>query len=232
MREAFESQLKLVLDKIAIMGEDAGKMIGLAISSLSERDERPISQVFTLEEHVNAVQLEVDEMAAQLTVQQQPVAKDMRFIFAASRIAYEVERIADQAVNISQNTRFVLQSPPCPLPPQLTTMAQVATAMLNDGLRALAARDCSVAESVFESEKQVDSLRDEVFRELLRCIITDPLTAQRSLSLVLISRNLERIGDHVTNIAEDVIYMVRGQDIRHRFDRPTRSEGARDGKVM
>jgi phosphate transport system protein len=157
----------------------------------------------------------VDDQAIRLTVLQQPVARDARFLFMASRLGGELERIADQAINICQNTHYVLQSPPLQPLVGLPVMADVAVKMVRDGVAAMMRRDVALANTVLEEEEKVDAHRDQIFRVLLTHMMSDPTTIQRALSLILIARNLERVGDHATNIAEEVIYWVQGRDVRH-----------------
>jgi len=222
MRDQFEIQLQELLERILLMGGTTEAMIELAVRSLFDRDESFAAEVREKERQVNALEMDVDNRVVGLIVHHQPVARDARFATTAIRVATDLERIGDQAMNVIRNTRYVLQQPPCEPPPQLREMAVLSRKMVADGLAALSTRDCALAEQVLEDEKQADKLRDETFRSLLSSMITDPLTAQRSLSLVLISRNLERVADHATNIAEEVIYLVRGHDVRHQYDRTAR----------
>jgi phosphate transport system protein len=226
MRQLFNEQLERMLERIMLMGGIAESMIETAVRGLRERDESTFAEVRAKEQEVNALQIEIDESAVRLAIQHQPVARDARFVFVASRTATDVERIADQAMNICQNTSYVLQSPaPDPLP-DLFELAELVRKMVGDALEAMVTREMTLAERVLQVENRADALRDRVFRLLLNAIIADPLMAQRSLSLILISRNLERIGDHATNIAEEVIYLMNGEDVRHRFDRPVRQQAS------
>ncbi|HWB53333.1 MAG TPA: phosphate signaling complex protein PhoU [Tepidisphaeraceae bacterium] len=222
MREAFDQQLQQIMQKIALMGRTAESMVHTAISGLTRRTESVAEEVYAKERQVNALQIEVDELVIKTMIHQQPVARDARLVIIASKAATDLERMGDQAINIIQNTHFVLRSPETKPLVELEMMADGATKMVADALSALVGNDAELAEKVFMDEKKLDALRDEVFRILLRSIITDPLDAQRSLSLILISRNLERIGDHATNIAEEVVYLTRGKDVRHHFDKFSR----------
>ena len=150
-----------------------------------------------------------------LTALQQPVAQDVRFLFMASRIGGELERIADQAINICQNAAFVLEAPPLKPLVDLPIMSEIAQKMVRDSLTAMINRDVGLANQVLEEEEKVDAFRDQIFRTLLTHMMADPGTIQRAISLILIARNLERIGDHATNIAEEVIYWIQGRDVRH-----------------
>lgn len=211
----FHEQLQEVLQKIVLMGTTAESMIAIASRAMVERNEALTAEVFEKENAVNALQIEVDEMAVQLTALQQPVATDVRFLFMATRITTELERIGDQAVNICQNVHHVLQAPPLKPLVDLPIMAELAQKMVRDSLTATVQRDVEMAEHVLHQEETVDAFRNQIFRTLLTYMMADPGTIHRAISLILISRNLERIGDHATNIAEEVIYWVQGRDVRH-----------------
>lgn len=211
----FHEQLQDLLQRVMMMGATAEAMIERAIAGLVSRTETPFADVFTKEQVVNALHVEIDDRAVRLTALQQPVAQDVRFLFMASKIGSELERIGDQAVNICQNAHYVLGSPPAELPGDLPKMAEIAQRMVRDSLKAMMDRDVALADSVLEADAQVDALRDRVFHALLPEIGTGPGEAQRGLSLILIARNLERIGDHATNVAEEVIYWIQGRDVRH-----------------
>ena len=211
----FDELLQDLLQKVVTMGSLAESMIAKAVGGLVARNMAPAADVAAMEQEANALQVEVDDMAVRLTVLQQPVASDARFLFMASRIAGELERIADQAINITQNARFVLDAPPLRPLVDVPIMADVVQAMVRDSLTAMIQRDVSLANRVLKEERRVDAFRDQIFRTLLTYMMADPGTIQRALSLILIARNLERIGDHATNIAEEVIYWVQGRDIRH-----------------
>jgi phosphate transport system protein len=198
-----------------MMGSLSESMIRTAIRGLVERNESLSQAVFAQEQRVNALQVEVDDRAVKLTVLQQPVAEDARFLFMASRIGGEIERIADQAINICQNVHYVLAEPGYRVLVDLPIMADMAEKMVRDSLTAMVNRDLTRAARVLEEEKKVDAFRDQIFRTLLTHMMGDPRTIQQAMSLILIARNLERIGDHATTIAEEVIYWVQGCDIRH-----------------
>lgn len=213
--KSFDEQLQDLFQKIVIMGSMAESMIHISMRALVERNDSLIGEVYAKERVVNAMQIEVDELAVRYTALQQPVATDVRFLFMASRICTELERIGDQAMNIVQNTQHILAAPPLKRLVDLPIMGEVAQKMVRDSLTAMTNRDCMLAEKVLEDEATVDAFRDQIFRTLLTYMMGDPSTIQRALSLILISRNLERIGDHATNVAEEVIYWVKGKDVRH-----------------
>jgi phosphate transport system protein len=216
----FEEQLAELFQRIVLMGTITESMIQGAAATVVKRDESLAQVVFAKEEEVNALQVEVDDRCVTLTAQNQPMAQDARFLFMASRIGGELERIADQSVNICQNAHFALEGPPIKTLVELPIMANVAQKMVRDSLTAMIQRDVALANQVLEEEKQVDAFRDQIFRTLLTYMMGDPRTIQPSLSLILIARNLERIGDHATNIAEEVIYWIQGRDIRHAKKKP------------
>lgn len=214
MRHLHE-QLQDVLKQITIMGSLTESMIGMAMRVLVERDESLNDEIFRMEDEVNALQVKIDEMSIALIATQQPVGKDVRLLFMASKIVTDLERIADQAKNICQSAHYVLAQPPLKPMVDLPIMAEIAQKMVRDALTAVIDRDVPLAERVMREESKVDAFRDQIFRTLLTYMMADPGTIQRALSLILISRNIERIGDHATNIAEEAIYIVQGRDIRH-----------------
>jgi phosphate transport system protein len=211
----FDEQLQQLLQKIVLMGSTAEAMIAAAIRCLVERNDTAAQIVFAREREVNQLQMEVDEMAVRLTALQQPVAADVRFLFMASRIVTELERIGDQAVNVVQNAKHLLVQPPLKPLVDIPIMADVVKKMVRDSLTAMVNRNVGLADQVMEEEKKVDAFKDQIFRTLLTYMMADPGTIERALALILISRNLERVGDHATNIAEEVIYIVQGRDVRH-----------------
>ncbi len=211
----FEEKLQDLFQRIVLMGSITESMIQKAVEALIHRREALAQEVFRKEDEVNRLQVEVDETAVKLTALQQPMARDARFLFMASRIGGELERVADQAINICQNARYVLEAPPVKPLVELPIMAEIAQKMVRDSLTAMVKKDVALAILVLEEEKKVDAFRDQIFRTLLTYMMADPRTIQQALSLILIARNLERIGDHATNIAEEVIYWIQGRDVRH-----------------
>ncbi len=222
MQRHFDEKIQDLLQKLLLMGRLAESMIQTSMRTLIERNELLCAEVYRKEKEVNDLQIEIDDRAVTLTALQQPVGMDVRFLFMASRIATELERIGDQAVNICQSAHHVLRTSPLKPLVDLPLMGDLAERMVHDGLEALIDRDCSLASHVLEEEQKVDALKDQIFRVLLTYMMADPGTIQRALSLILISRNLERVGDHATNIAEEVIYLVEGREVRHRHESNTR----------
>jgi phosphate transport system protein len=215
MQRHFDEQMQGLLEKLVLMGRLAESMVQLALRVLIERNESLTDEVMRKENEVNDLQLEIDDRAVKLTALQQPVGSDVRFLFMASRIATELERIADQAVNICENAHHVMKAAPLKPLVDLPRMGEISETMVRESIEALVNRDCEIARVVLEEEKQVDLFRDQIFRVLLTYMMADHGTIERALALILISRNLERVGDHATNIAEEVIYLVEGREVRH-----------------
>jgi phosphate transport system protein len=220
----FDEELKQLKERLLTMASHCEKMIHLSVKALEERDLEPANEVFALEREVNQLHLEMDDRAMKLFALQSPVAGDLRAIMAAMKINSELERIGDQAVNVSQNTFQLLKQPQLKPLIDIPLMAEITESMLRDALDAFVRLDTELARQVCLRDDKVDALKDQIFRELLTYMITEPSTIKRCIDLILISRNFERIGDHATNIAEDVIFMVKGQDVRHRV-----SEGDAQG---
>ena len=212
--EEIESELK---QRLLHMGSLVEEMIHLAIQGLIERDEKILSKVYEREAEVNSLHIEVDDRCLKFLALHQPTAADLRFVMAAIKINSDLERIGDQTVNISQTTTHLMKHPQ--LKKRLfdiPRMAELAKQMVKDSLDAFVSRDVHLAQSVVKKDAEEDQLKSEAFNELLQLMQSDSSTVQRALGLILISRNLERIADHATNISEDVIFMVLGKDIRHQ----------------
>ncbi len=218
-----DEKIQELLERLLLMGRLAESMVQTSLRMLIERNDSLGPEIYQKEAEVNNLQIEIDDGAVKLTALQQPVGTDVRFLFMASRIATELERIADQAVNITGNAHHVIHAPPVKPLVDLPVMGEIAERMVRDSLEALVAKDCSIANRVLEEEKKVDAYRDQIFRVLLTYMMGDPGTIQRALALILISRNLERVGDHATNIAEEVIYLVEGREVRHRHESNSRT---------
>jgi phosphate transport system protein len=210
----FEELLEELLQKVVVMGTIVEGMVRTAMQVLMEHNEAHTARLMAKEQEVNQLQVDIDNAAVTLAVTQQPVAQDARFVFMASRISSELERIGDQCVNISQNARWIIKSPPLKPLVDIPIMADVVQKMVRDSVTAMISRDPAVADTIRDEEEKVDAFRDQIFRTLLTYMMADPSTIQRAMSLILVARNLERIGDHATNIAEEVIYWVQGRDVR------------------
>lgn len=222
MERHFERELQALRERLLVMGGLAETMIGKSVKALVDRDEALIQAVLAHEEEMDLLCIEIDDRCFTLLALRQPMASDLRFLVAGIKINSDLERIGDQAVSIALRARSLIVQPPVKPLIDIPRMAHLAQEMVRKSLDAFVRRDPDLARSVIESDDEVDILRDQVFRELLTYMTADPTTIPRSLDLILISRNLERIADHATNIAEDVIYIVRGEDVRERGDKELR----------
>ncbi|HLE69743.1 MAG TPA: phosphate signaling complex protein PhoU [Vicinamibacteria bacterium] len=214
-RHHFESEMQSLKSQLLTMGGLVENRIHRAVDSLIHRNDAEAQKVIESDVEINDLQIEVDERCLKLLATQTPVAGDLRFIAAAMKINSDLERMGDQAVNIAENTLKCLDKPPLKPFIDLPRMAALAQEMTRDALDAFVRRDAELARDVLRRDDEVDDLKDQVFRELLTYMMADPGTIERALSLILISRNLERVADHATNIAEDVIFLVEAKDVRH-----------------
>ena len=193
----------------------AEEMVRLSVQALQERDAATAQRVIDRDEDVDAAEMEIDDLAISLLALQQPMARDLRFITMAMKISNDVERVGDHAVNIAEACSFIIDAPPFPPLPELDEMSRLVTSMLADALDAFVRLDSRLAREIGERDDRVDELRDNTFRVLLTHMMEDPRRISSGMDLFLVSRNLERIGDLATNIAEDVVFLVEGRSIKH-----------------
>jgi phosphate transport system protein len=214
-RRHFEQDLEELKQRLLWMAGLAEKSVHQAVQALFEKSEDLARKVLEEEATINEMQIEIDDRVLRLLALQQPMAVDLRFILSISRINNDLERIGDQAVNIAQSALRVLRHPQVKPYVDLPRMSALAEGMVRDSLNALVQRDAELARSVLVRDDEVDRLRDQIFRELLTYMMENSAVIFPAFELILVAKNLERIGDHATNIAEDVIYMVAGRDVRH-----------------
>jgi phosphate transport system protein len=215
MDRYFDALLSDLKHRLIKMSALADSMIAASIRVLASRDQSAIETLLEHEKQVDLMQVTIDEMCLKLIALYQPAAGDLRFIVGASKTNNELERLADQAVNICDKAVRLLDEPPLMPLPMLSDMATVASAMLKDSLHAYLNRDVRLAHEVLARDDQVDEMKRTVTETLVGVMEKDPTSIRRALSLALIARNLERIGDHATNIAENTIFVAEGKDIRH-----------------
>ena len=215
MERHFEHDLEELKERLLWMAGLAERAVHQAVQAVFQKDEALATRVLDEEKAINEMQIEIDDRVMQLVALQQPMAVDLRFILSASRINNDLERIGDQAVNIAQSALRILRHPQVKPYVDLPRMSELAEGMVRDSLNSLVRRDAELAKSVLVRDDQVDNLRDQIFRELLTYMMENSAVVYPAFELVLVTKNLERIGDHATNIAEDVIYMVAGRDVRH-----------------
>jgi phosphate transport system protein len=214
-RHHFEEELQALKNRLLTMGALVEERVHQAVRSLIDRRQDEADQVIASDKEVNDLQIDVDDRCLKLLATQTPLAGDLRLITAAMKINADLERIGDQAVNIAENVVKLLPQPPLKPLIDIPRMAEIAQQMTRDALDSFVRKDPEMARDVLRRDDEVDSLKDQVFRELLTYMMADPGTIQRALALILISRNIERIADHATNIAEDVIFLVEARDVRH-----------------
>jgi phosphate transport system protein len=217
-RHHFEEELQVLKERLLHMGALVEERAHQAILALMERRSELAGKVIAGDREVNELQIEIDDRALKLLALQQPMAKDLRLITAAMKINADLERIGDQAVNIAETALKIIGHPPLKPLIDIPRMADLAEAMTRDALDAFVKKDAGLARSVLVRDDEVDQLKDHVFRILLTYMMADPGTIERALGLILVSRNLERIADHATNIAEDVIFLVEAKDVRHHHE--------------
>jgi len=218
METHFQQELNKLKEQILKMGGLAEQAIKNAVEALVKRDTPLAEKTIAEDRHINEMEIAIDEQCLKLLALHQPLAADLRFITSAMRINYELERIGDQAVNIAERVILLNQEPQLKPYIDIPRMAEITKKMVKDVLDAFVNRDPVLARKVCERDDEVDALNDQVFRELLTYMMADPKTITRAVYLIIISRCLERIADHTTNIAEGIIFMVKALVIKHHAD--------------
>jgi len=218
MERQFDEELKALKEKLLRMAGLAEESIAKAVRALKDRNEALLSQVLEQEERINLIEIEIDEVCLRLLALRQPMAGDLRFVTSAMKIASELERIGDQAVNIAERTTELLKVAQLKPLIDLPRMAGLAQAMVVDAINAFVNRDADLARGICERDDEVDQLNHQIFRELLTYMMGDAATIPRAVELMLIGRHLERIADHATNIGEDVVYLVKGKSVKHHIE--------------
>jgi phosphate transport system protein len=214
----FQRELETLKENLLKMATLVEEVLRDAIQSLVKRDSDLAKKTMQKEDQINLMENTIDEMCLKLLALRQPMAVDLRFITSAMKIITDLERMGDQAVNICERVFSLNQEPQLKPYIDIPRMAEIAQSMVKDVLDAFVNRDSKLARSVCERDDLVDGLNDQVFRELLTYMISDPKTITRAVHLMIVCRCLERIADHATNIAEDVIFMVDALVIKHHAD--------------
>ena len=215
MQRHFHEELEALKQTLLAMGGLVEDQIRRVMRALLERDDVIAQEVIDRDRQVNAYDIEVDEQCVNLLALHQPAAGDLRFITTAMKIVTDLERIGDQAVNIAQRALELNREPQLKPYIDLPRMADRAQRMVKESLDAFVARDTALARQVCGEDAEVDALKEQIFRELLTYMMEDPRTVSRAIRVILISRFMERVADHATNIAEMVIYLVEGKMVRH-----------------
>jgi phosphate transport system protein len=213
----FQQQLAELKDKLLAMAALAQQSMDCALDAYLKRDAIMVDHVHENETAINAAERSVDEMAYDLLAMEQPMAIDLRFLLAVIKINSDLERIGDQSVNIAERAEELLHHPPAELPIDLRQMGELTGWMIRISIQSLLDGDAGMAHSVLTMDDTVDRINRETHQRLVEVMREHPEWSQQSLNTIIISRNLERIADHATNIAEDVIFWVRGADVRHQL---------------
>jgi phosphate transport system protein len=227
MERLFDEELKNLKEKLLRMAGLVEESVELAIEAIKDRKDELSQAILKNEERINLLDVEVDETCLRLMALRQPMAGDLRFITSAMKIDSELERMGDLAVNIAEQALILNKLPPLKPLLDIPRMARQAQAMVRDSINAFVNQDEALARSVCERDDEVDALDDQIFRELLTYMMEDAANISRAVALILVSRNLERMADHATNIGEDVIYLAKGKTIKHHIDRKRESGSVR-----
>ncbi|MBA3464072.1 MAG: phosphate signaling complex protein PhoU [Deltaproteobacteria bacterium] len=212
----FAQELRTLREKLATMGSRAEAQVALAMKALYDRDDDLAQKVIEGDKTIDKDENEVDELALQILATRQPVASDLRFLTMSLKFVVDVERIGDLAVCIARRALELNRLPPLDMRLDLQKMATLAQKNLHAALDAFVKKDADAATAVISADVEIDKLNASMFAELIAHVATDPATVTRVLPLSSVCRYLERVGDHVKNLAEEVVYMVRATDVRHR----------------
>jgi phosphate transport system protein len=214
----FLEELEDLQKKLLEMGGVVEFAIRQSVHALVDRDEAAAQDVLRSEARINQMEIEIDDFAVRLLARHQPMAKDLRFLTAAIKINNDLERMGDLAVNIVERALSLIRQPPVKPLIDIPQMSKLVDSMVRNCLDAFVKRDGQMARGVLLSDDAVDDLRDVIYEELVGFMKRDPSTISRSLDLIFVARNLERIADHATNIAEDVLFLAQGIDVRHHAE--------------
>lgn len=213
--KSYEHELRTLRDKLLVMGSLAEEIVRKAAESYATRDPEKARAAMKLDRRINRLECEVDDLAMRILATRQPVASDLRFITTALKIVTDLERIGDLGVNVCERVLELCDEPPLPPIGDFTSLADEAIATVHDALDCLVARDVDRATELLRRDDAIDDHYARIFRELLATMAADPTTIYRATRVQSIAKYLERVADHAMNIAEDVVFLVRGKDIRH-----------------
>jgi phosphate transport system protein len=220
----FHEKLDLLKQRLVEMSQRAEELLELSVEAFLRRDAGKAQAVVDSDHDVDALEVEIEQLAISLLALQQPMARDLRFIISAIKITGDLERVGDHAVNIGQSAlRMVELRALVAPPPEIEEMAHRARKMLSDALDAVVRVDGGLGREVCRRDDHVDALHESVFRIMLTHMMEDPATISPALELLLVSRNLERVADLATNVAEDAVYLAEGKTIKHHLE--DRAEG-------
>jgi len=211
----YEGQLRTLKEKLLLIGHKAETSIADATRALIERKPSLAQRVIDEDDQLDQLELEIDDICLEILALEQPVASDLRFITTAMKIVGDIERIGDNGVNIARRALEILDEPELKPIIDVPVAAAAAQRILKESLDAFVNGDAELAKRVIEGDRYIDDVCEQMLRELLTYMFEDPSKITRALRLIFVARNLERVGDHAANIAEMVIFLVDGQDIRH-----------------
>jgi len=217
-RRELTDQLEELKQRLLTMSERAESLVDLAVDALLTRDADKAQAVLTGDVEVDDLEIQIEAMAVELLALQQPMARDLRMLVAAIKIANDLERVGDHAVNLAQSAERLERSRPIVPDPEIQEMARMAREMLSDALEAFVRGDAAAGREICIRDDKVDALNRSVFRILLTHMMEDPHVIGAAMELFLVSRNLERVADLATNIAEDVVFLVEGKSIKHHAE--------------
>jgi phosphate transport system protein len=214
----FHDELSQVKVRLLTMSGEAEAALGLAVEALLDRDAAKAERVIEGDRVIDMMEVEIEEQSINLLALQQPMARDLRTLTSALKIATDLERVGDHAVNIAQSAVRLAKTRPIAPEPEIVEMARLSREMLSDALEAFIRGDAKAGREVCLRDDKVDALHDSVFRILLTHMMEDPHLIGAGMELFLVSRNLERVADLATNIGEDVVFLVEGKSIKHRAE--------------
>jgi phosphate transport system protein len=212
----FEQEFQTLNDALQEMGALVAQSVHRSVLSLVEKNEDYAHQVLRDEARIDQMEIQIDDLVASIIAREAPVARDMRFVVVAIKINTDLERMGDLAVSIVERSLASLREPELQIEVNFTEMANLVESMVLTSLDAFVKRDAVLARGILTSDDGVDKLRNHINAQMIDLMKKDPATVERALDYILIARRLERIADHATNIAEDIIFMVKGIDVRHR----------------
>jgi phosphate transport system protein len=216
-RVHFQQQLAELKDKLLAMAALSQEAVESSVGAYLQRDERLCQYVRKNETAINTAQREVDEMAYEILAKEQPMAVDLRFLLSVIKINADLERIGDQSMSIARRTQDMFAVPPVDLPVDIAGMGEHAKTMIRRAVQSLLEADAPLADNVRAMDDEIDHMNREAHKKLINVMQRSPETSLQALNAIIVARNLERIADHATNIATDVIFWVRGADVRHEY---------------
>ena len=211
----YEGELESLREQVLMMGARVEEMMALALRAFSEQNARLATSIIPQDRQVDAAEMQIDELCLRILALRQPVASDLRFVTTTLKLVTDLERIADLCVNLCERVGEFGDEPSLGLDATITRVGALAQSMVHDALDAFVVGDALKAEQVMDRDETVDRLHAELIPELVRLMTEDPSAVPRAIRLISIAKYLERVADHATNIAEMVVFMVRGQDVRH-----------------